>query len=145
MKRNKIFYYSILSMFVVEVMFLQSVKAQDHSKAYAAADTSRFSVNSKDGWKLFNSYVAGYKKDSATLELIIEHTNNINWTKEQYVGKIKYQPFHPAKEQIVSFGLLTNEYVMRIENTGKCYLRLKNGALPSANPFIFPLKLFYKL
>jgi hypothetical protein len=122
-----------------------TVSAQDHSKALAAADTSRFSPNKKDGWQLYNSYVSGYQRDSAQLELILQHANNFDWKKEQFVGKITYQPLHPKNGQSLNFYLLSNQFLLRIDENGKCYLRFQNGALPSEDPAIIPLKVFYKL
>jgi hypothetical protein len=117
----------------------------EHSKALAAADSSKFSPNKKDGWQLFNSYVATTSKDSATLELIIQHANNIDWKQEQYVGKVKDKSLQPGKPQTLPFNLLTDNYQLRIDAQGKCYVKFLNGSLPSSDPFILPLKVFYKL
>ena len=62
--------------------------AQDNSKAFAAADSSRFSPNKNGGWKLFNSFVNIYQKDSAQVELILQHDGIIDWKQEQMIGKI---------------------------------------------------------
>jgi hypothetical protein len=133
---------------VLAIIYFSSVNvvfAQDDSAALAAADTSRFSPNATDGWQLFNSYVHSYASDSATLELVIQHANNIDWTAEQYVGQISYQPLHPPNGQNIPFIFAANNYVLRIDNTGKCYLKLTDGALPADDPFVIPLKIFYLL
>jgi hypothetical protein len=121
------------------------LRAQNNAAALAAADSSRFSINNNGGWQLYNSYVNLYKPDSVQLELIVQHANNINWTQEQYVGKIKYGPLQPNNGQSIPFNLLNDGYMLRIEANGKCYLRFVSGILPQANPFIIPLKVFYKL
>lgn len=146
MKPNIIFKLCFLTVTVFLSFSVNTVVAQaDYSKAYAAADSSRFSLNKKDGWQLFNSFVSNYQKDSAQLELIIQHANNIDWRQEQYIGKIKYQPLQPGQEQSLPFNLLLDTYILRIDDNGKCYLKFISGTLPTADPFIFPLKVLYKL
>lgn len=120
------------------------ILAQRDSIAFAAADTSKFSPNKAKGWQLFNSYVSTYKSDSATLELIIQHANNINWISEQLVGSISYSVLIPREEQNIPFKLLTNNYMLRIDTKGRCFIRLVSGDYPTDNPLVIPLKIFYK-
>jgi len=123
----------------------KNVHAQDHSKAIAAADSSRFSPNKKEGWQLFNSFINSFQKDSAQLELILQHDGTIDWKQEQLVGKIKSQALQPNTTQTLPFKLLNESYALRIDNKGKCYLKFVNGFVPTANPFIIPLIVNYKL
>ncbi len=125
--------------------FNKGVIAQDHSKAIAAADTSYFSPNKNDGWQLFNSYISTYQKDSAQLEVIIQHSNTINWRQEQYIGRIKHQVLQPRRGQSLLFNLLSDIYKLRIEDNGKCYLSFVTGSLPVNNLVVIPVKIFYKL
>ncbi len=144
MKNKKItgliIFFTIMLMVVVDKSF-----AQDHSAAMDKADTVNFSVNKSDGWQLFNSYVSPYKTDSAQLELIVQHNNNINWSVDQYVGKIKESSLRPQTTRLVSFKLLNSVYRMKIETSGKCQLSFVSGSLPPGNPIIIPLKVYYKL
>jgi hypothetical protein len=144
MNRNIIF-KTILFITIVCFALPDRAAAQDHSMAFSAADTSKFSVNKNDDWKLFNSYVSTYKKDSAQIELIIQHANNIDLKKEQYIGKIKHQALSPHTEQNLWFSLLNDSYVLRIDTNGKCYLKFMYGTVLSVDPIIIPLKVFYKL
>ncbi|MCX6207170.1 MAG: hypothetical protein NTZ19_13080 [Bacteroidetes bacterium] len=144
MKRT-IYITAIFSSMILCFALPQNVQAQDHSKAIAAADSSRFSPNKKDGWQLFNSFVSKYQKDSAQVELILQHDGTIDWKQEQLVGKIKFQPLQPGSTQSLPFKLLNETYSLRIDDKGKCYLKFVNGIMPSANPFIIPLKVNYKL
>ncbi len=130
---------------ILSIALPKNAKAQDHSKAIAAADSSRFSPNKKDGWQLFNSFISNYQKDSAQVELILQHEGAIDWKKEQFVGKIKYQPLQPSISQTVPFKLLNESYALRIDDKGKCYLKFINGLMSTDNPFIIPLKVNYKL
>ena len=123
----------------------QKVKAQDHNKAIAAADSSKFSPNKKDGWKIFNAFINSYQKDSAQVELILQHEGTIDWKQEQYVGKIKFKSLQPSKGQTIPFKLLNDSYSLRIDDKGKCYLLFINGIMPNTNPFIIPFKVNYKL
>ncbi len=143
MKFRKIFIFCIslcIGLGISDVAF-----SQNDAAALAAADTSRFSPNGTEGWQLFNSYVAPTSHDSATLELIIRHANNIDTAKEQLVGAIKDLSLIPSQEQSISFNLLTDNYILRINTDGRCYLRFVNGDVPPNDPFVIPLKIFYKL
>jgi hypothetical protein len=135
----------IAALFIIILISGNDVLAQDSRAALAAADTSRFSPNTNDGWQLFNSYVHSYGGNRATLELVIQHANNIDWTADQYVGQISYQPLQPSGGQDISFIFAANNYTLSIDSTGKCYLKLANGALPTDDPFVIPLKIFYQL
>ena len=144
MKRT-IYIKAILSIMILCFALPQKVFAQDHSKAIASADSSQFSPNKKDGWQLFNAFISNYQKDSAQVELILQHDGAINWKQEQFVGKIKYQRLQPNNSQTVPFKLLNESYELRIDEKGKCYLKFINGIMPTSNPFIIPLKVNYKL
>ena len=138
----------LISMFILVVIRIGSnntVFAQSNSVALAAADTSKFSPNTTNGWQLFNSYVFKYQSDSSTLQVIIQHANNIDWTQEQLVGRITYQPLKPSANQSISFNFATNIYMLRIDTVGNCFLRLADGALPGHDPFVIPITVFYKL
>ncbi len=118
--------------------------SQDHAAALAAADSVNFSINRGDGWKLFNSYAAVYKKDSVQLEIILQHNNTINWKQEQSIGKVKTAGLVPQKEQTTVFNLMMTNYSLRIDTKGKCYLSLTSGPVPQENPVIIPVRVFYK-
>jgi hypothetical protein len=118
--------------------------AQMDSAALAAADTTGFSVNHADGWELYNSYAAPYKTDSVQLELVIQHTNNISWSQEQYIGKVKTGSLLPQNSQSLWFNLTVSAYVLRIGPDGKCYLRFVSGTSPNSNPVVIPVKVYYK-
>ncbi len=143
MKQYTIFKKIIVAGIIILSTVMTST-AQDNSAALAAADSSHFSVNYVDGWQLFNSYVAAYAADSVQLEIIIQHNNTIDWTQEQYVGKVKTASFVPHVAQSLSFNLITAYYILRIDTQGKCYLRLSSGAAPAVNPAIIPVNVIYK-
>lgn len=127
------------------ILITNKVLSQSDSIAFAAADTSRFSPNYGGGWQLFNSYVHSYQTDSARFELIIQHANNIKWNNEQYIGTISDSSLIPSQKQSISFNLLTNNYMLRIDTRGRCYIRFVNGDLPTDDPFVIPFKISYKL
>jgi len=143
MKFRKIFVFYLS--FVIAFWAPNIAFSQNDSAALAAADTSRFSPNGDEGWQLYNSYVAPVSGDSATLELILQHANNIDTTMEQFVGVIKDVLLIPSQEQVISFNLLINNYLLRIDTVGRCYIRFLNGDVPPDDPFVIPLKIFYKL
>jgi hypothetical protein len=112
--------------------------------AIANADTSNFSVNIGGGWQLFNSYVSTLSVDSVLLEIIVQHTNSIDLSVEQYVGKIKILAMRPALSQTLFFNLIAAYYSLRIDQGGKCYLKFLTGARPASNPFVIPVRVVYK-
>jgi hypothetical protein len=118
---------------------------QDHALAFKAADTSRFSPNKTDGWQLFNSYVGELGKDSADFELIIQHANNLEWSKENIVGRITYQKLIPSASQSAVAYMLSDYYRLRVDPSGKCYLTYLDGAPPTANPVVVAIKIHFKL
>lgn len=118
--------------------------AQTDSAAIATADSSRFSVNEPGGWQLFNSYAQKYNTDSVQLELIIQHSNNIDWAQEQFIGTIKYTPLLPGIGQSIPFSLLNDGYIIRIDTAGDCFLKLITSVLPDKDIVVVPLKVFYK-
>jgi hypothetical protein len=140
--------YKIFDLIICFVMLIGPISsrtlAQDYSSAIAAADTSSFSVNHNDGWELFNSYVAPYRADSVQLEIIVKHSSSIDWRQEHYVGKVKTAGLIPTAGQTLFFNLTVTNYSLRIDGTGKCYLRLVSGELPRGEPVIIPVKVFYR-
>lgn len=134
-------------LFILIMLFTKPIKlpAQNHAAAFAAADSSCFSVGNAGGWQLFNSYMSPYGSDSVQLEIIVQHANNINWGQEQYIGKIKINALIPENTQTLSFNLIATNYRLRIKKEdGKCYLRFISGTLPTANPAAIPIKVIYK-
>jgi hypothetical protein len=119
--------------------------SQDYSAAFAAADTTNFSPNRQAGWQLFNSYAAITNSDSANLQVIILHANNIDWKAEQMIGRVRTQSLQPATQQILGFNLLYDVYQLRIDSAGNCYLKFVSGDGPSSDPMIIPLQVFYQL
>lgn len=134
------FSFMVLGMLILN----NKVAAQNNSAAFAAADSSRFSINKDNGWQLFNSYITQFQTDSARLELIVQHNNNISWVTEQYVGKIKFTALQPKTIQTILFSLLNNYYQLRIDTNGKCYLKFMYGTVPANNPVVMPMKVLYK-
>jgi len=135
---------SIGLMLILGISAVIRAYGQDYSQGLAAADTTRFLPNSDSGWQLYNSYVANYKTDSATVELIVQHKNNISLLQEQLLGKITYIGLVPAKEQYLAFNVMNTIYWLRIDTRGQCYLKLAAGTPPYEDPFVLPLKVFYQ-
>ncbi len=143
--KNKIIIKSIFFFAIMLFVKLNVSFAQNHAVAFAAADSSRFSVNNNGGWQLFNSYVNQVAADTVQFELIVQHNNNLSWSQEQYVGKIKQSQLLPNTGQNLPFNLGSDAYTLRIESNGKCYLRFLSGTLPASDPVVLFLKVFYKL
>lgn len=135
----------VITFLLIITGFGYKAAAQNDSAALAAADSSRFSVNKQEGWQLYNSFINFYQSDSAQVEIIVEHTNDINFMAEQYVGRIKYNPLLPQDEQIIEFDLLSNRYTLRVTNTGECFLRFLSGVNPDGDPVVIPIRVCYKL
>lgn len=136
--------YKLFFLIVTGLLFSAALPAQNNNAAIAAADTTGFSVNNKDGWQLFNSYVAEYTADSVDLEIILQHANNFDWSLEHCVGRIKLQRFIPQNEQSSVCNLVVSSYVLRIDKEGNCYLKLVSGIPPDQDPAVVPLKVAYR-
>jgi hypothetical protein len=134
-----------LYLLLLAMLAFQNISfAQSDSAVLAAADTSRFSVNVGEGWLLYNSYVSEHGTDSVELEVIVRHDNNVSWNEEHYVGKIKFEALIPLTNQTIYFNLLSDQFAVRLDTTGRCYLKFVSGAVPSANPVVIPIRLTYK-
>ena len=113
--------------------------------AKASADSSTIAVNTKAGWQFFSSYLTPINADCVMIEMIVQHDRTIDWTQEQLVGRIKSTSMLPKTSQTVSFNLISDQYQLRVEPNGRCYLRLATGTLPDGDPVIIPVRALYKL
>ncbi|MDP4269359.1 MAG: hypothetical protein Q8909_04450 [Bacteroidota bacterium] len=120
--------------------------AQTKSEVLAkgTADSTRFAINKKAGWQQYASYLTPVAPDSVMLETVLQHDKTIDWTQEQYIGKIKAAVMMPKASRTASFNLLSNTYQLRVEPNGKCYLQLTSGSLPDGDPAIVPVRVVYK-
>ena len=143
MNSNKILKTFFLS-FVIQLVLISGIIAQDNTAAMAAADSSRFSVNRLGGWQLFNSFVSAISQDSVQLEFIVQHDKNINWSQEQLVGKIKSSTLVPQYTQEIPFSVLSTSFTIRITDQGKCYMKISDGNAPEGDTVILAVKIFYK-
>ena len=122
---------------------IESLAQIDTAKVLAAADTSNFSVNKRDGWGLYNSYVAASGTDSVRLELILFKKGNINWKEKQYVGKIKQSDLYPETNQTIAYKLIDRKYDVTVEKNGDCYFRLTSDNPPDKGEVTIPLQVKY--
>lgn len=135
-------YFLLFSLLFLGAAFKSN--GQNNAAALAAADTVNFSRNAAGGWQLYNSYINAIPADSVLVELILQHSNTITWTQEQYTGKIKAVNLRPNTVRIVSFLSGDITYQLRIDTMGKCYLKLLSGAAPTADPVIIPVTVKFK-
>ena len=116
---------------------------QNDSIARATADTTNFSINIENGWKIYNSYVNVNENDSVDLELIIEHENPYNWTVDYFFGRIKMTDAHPISNRVLLCDLINRKFQIRVEQNGKCYIRQISGPIPTDLSFVLPIKVVY--
>jgi hypothetical protein len=140
----KIVFAFLVAIFFQSFIGNSTLQAQSNAAALAAADTVHFSRNAKDGWELYNSYMAPQGNDSIRLELILQHANNINWSDEQYIGKIKTGNYFPLSTRTVSFSLMQTNFLVRIDENGKCYLKVLSGPLPAESTAVVPFIIAYR-
>ena len=141
--------YKYISIVIVVAVLLSSaycaIGQTTNTQALAAADTSYFIVTTTDGWLLYNSYGSyNQQTDSVTLEVIIQHPNNLNLTEYQFIGKIKPDILKPLAERIITINLVTAIYKVKVMENGNCYLILISGTAPQGNDVILPIKISYK-
>lgn len=144
--KNKLLLNALLTVLVmlctVSATFAQS--NSDKDKALAAADTSYFSVNKKDGWQMYNSYASNVSVDSIQLEVILQHDANINWQNRNYIGKIKGSAFRPQSTRVAQYIWINTVFEIQINTDGSCYIKLVSGPLPQGNPVVLPVRVIYK-
>jgi hypothetical protein len=144
--KSKIYFLISLSL-----LWFGELSAQNNSKELAkasikaSADSSYIAVNKKAGWQFFSSYLAPIKADSVIIEMVVQHDRTIDWKQDQLIGHIKQDSMFPKTSQVISFMLMFDEYLLRVEPSGKCYLRLAKGAIPDGDPVILPIRAKYKL
>lgn len=134
----------LLTAFFVMSFLCNKGFSQIDSAALANADTTAFAANTGGGWQLYNSYAAVVDTDSVLLELVLTHNNSINWSVDQPVGRIKQPSLFPAVTREVSFMLLSEIWLLRVENDGDCYLRFVAGSLPVGSRVVIPVKIAFK-
>lgn len=135
-----------LIFFVAMLLTCNLTFAQKHNHGMAVenADTTNFKVNYQAGWQIYNSYVEPINTDSVVVEIILQHDRAIDWKQEQFVGRIKLASGVPKTSQTTSFMLMFDEYQLRVEPNGRCYLWLAKGAIHDGDPVIIPVKVSYK-
>jgi hypothetical protein len=139
---RRIFFLTFLSAFAFFTASAQSTNNQ--AAALAAADSTHFSINTQGGWLLYNSYAASYKADSLQLQLIIQNSNTINLSNEQYIGKIKTASLRPQTEQILFFMMLDKQFYLRVKKDGKCNLKQVSGPVFTDDPLTILVSIFFK-
>ncbi len=128
------------------LLFVTSTIAaqDDDSLALANADTSHFFVNHADGWELFNSYAAYSTADTVQFEIIVRHASNVNWAEEQYLGRIRDTALVPRSMRLIECKMMQLVYELRIDEYGRCYLRLLEGHQPLTKLVTVPLQVLYR-
>lgn len=144
--KNKLVLNNVLTILVmlctVSTTFAQS--NDDREKALAAADTSFFSVNKKEGWQIYNSYASNVTADSIQLEVILQHDADINWQNSTYIGKLKNPGFKPQSTRLAQFNWVNMVFEVQVNADGSCYMRLVSGQLPPGNPVVIPVMVRYR-
>lgn len=115
-----------------------------HVEALSNADTTHFSVNSKGGWLLYNSYLATSQGDSIRLELILQRNDNISWHEWQQLGTIKAKQFRPETARKMTTRLQQAELEIEVRPDGGCYLRVASGDLLQKNQVVIPFIIVFK-
>jgi len=138
---NKLIFFVAIS-FICNLTFAQK---HNHGMAIETADTTNFKVNYQSGWLIYNSYVAPINADTIALEMIVQQKRAIDWKQDQLIGRIKLDSMFPKTSQVISFMLMFDEYLLRVESNGRCYLRLTKGTIPDGDPVILPIRVKYKL
>lgn len=126
------------------------INAQNNSKDVAKTldlvsnDSCYVVANKQAGWHFLTSYLTPARPDSVMIEMIVQHDRAIDWKQEQLVGRIKQASMFPKTSQTVSFMLMFDEYLLRVESNGRCYLQLAKGST-DGDPVIIPVRAKYKL
>jgi len=151
MRKEKRFYYFLIVGCVTVFLFsFESVGITEKNTKIKFADTTSFTPNTTEGWNILSSYLNQETPDSVEFELILLQNNSINWSAEQFIGKITNQTFIPRKIQKLTYDLfINNTWSVRVNTNGQCFLKQVNGATLgvsslSGSPYVFPVKVRFK-
>jgi hypothetical protein len=132
--------------------FLSGLNSIAHAQALdsmdkvsrSRADSSFFSVNAAGDWSLYQAYAKPSDGGSVSLEMILRHSNSVDWKQDQYVGMLRKKSLIPKQEREIPFNRGLDAYHLRIDRQGRCFVKLVNGQLPAADPVIIPFKVNYQ-
>jgi hypothetical protein len=107
-------------------------------------DTTAFTVNTSQGWGLYNSYLEKIG-DSVEFELILFRNTpgNNNWSNDSEVGTIKNE-YAPSGERTINYQQLPRRWLITIKPDGKCLFRLLSGPEPESSAFVLPVQTKYQ-
>lgn len=133
----------IIAISICLLIINSAAKAQD-SLAIAAADTTHFSINSASGWELFNSYFELRGADSCDIEMVFQHSNNIDWSAYHQIGSLKTNAYKPTGDQILSFNMGQRSYFFKIDSQGNCWIKKENGNAHDQDKVVLAFRHAYK-
>jgi len=111
----------------------------------STADSSHIAVNKKGGWQSVISHLTPMNPDSVLLELVVGWPMaEIDFTREQLVGRIRQRNMLPAKPQLILFRFIRSEYALRIEPNGRCFIQLVKGTPPKTDQQVIPIRGKYR-
>jgi len=117
---------------------MRNVRAQE------LADTSKFVPNRPGAWSMYSSYLAAAGPDSVSLEAVVSHNRNADWSQYQRFGRISDKKLWPMNTVEARYYLLTDAYDIKVEKDGQCFIKLSVGQLPSNDPVVLPIRITFK-
>ena len=149
-KKSSFIHFSLLGIILVLLEFHHGQSRIVPLNKTTTADTSSFAPNTTENWGIVSSYLNQDTPDSVEFELILKKNTFTNWSAEHYIGSITNSQFIPARSQTVTYNLLSdNQWNLRVDTVGKCYLYQVNGgsllasSLPG-NPYVLPIRIRFK-
>lgn len=108
------------------------------------ADSAQFAPASAKGWRIYQSYVKAIKRDSVGVQVVISRSRKADWGEFQTFGKIVDKKLWPSTTQEIKYKLLRDNYLVKVDVDGSCSLKLVDGAVPSRDPVVLPIKFTFK-
>lgn len=107
-------------------------------------DSASFEPNTAGGWTSYSYYFNKTTANKIVFEVILKHSNNIDWAKEQWIGTISGTGYIPNSDRKLNYKLLQNNiWKVRIAPDGKCFVNIHQGILPQKESFVIPIKVTY--
>src|SRR5207302_6536630 len=124
LKKTNCYSLTLIPLLLVFVSKFDLPSIHQNAPHVPTGDTAAFKANQQAGWSLYSSYLNRDTPDSVEFEFIIQHTDNIDWNSEQFIGVIIKNDFKPVTSQQLRYQLLLdNLWAVRIEPNGQVFLR----------------------
>lgn len=141
---RRILFFMLLLVCLTSFFSFRNNTKQTISLRTNLGDTTAFTVNTAEGWGLYNSYIDNIG-DSIQFEMILYRNNpgTYNWNANSDAGTID-SAYAPSSTRIIEYLQLPRSWRITIKPNGNCSFKLLDGPEPQGSPFILPVQTRFK-